>query len=106
MCCPLVLVPQLFKNDIMCQNYFCQDQFCADVAAEALDQEKITAAVFQRLPFHYLEISKILFMHAKEAFGADLLKVCASVIASSILVELRFLVSMAANRKEDISVEC
>ncbi|CAL8469284.1 g8825 [Coccomyxa elongata] len=42
---------------------------------DALDQEKNTAAVFQRLPFHYLEISKILFVHAKEAFGTDLLKV-------------------------------
>lgn len=46
--------------------------------SDALDQEKNTAAVFQRLPFHYLEISKILFVHAKEAFGTDLLKVSRS----------------------------
>lgn len=38
------------------------------------------AAVFQILPFHYLEISKILLVHAKEAFGSDLLKVIRHLI--------------------------
>ena len=50
-------------------------------ASEALDQEKNTAAVFHRLPFHYLEISRILFLHAKEAFGTELLKVSRPALA-------------------------
>lgn len=44
-------------------------------AADALEEEKSTAAVFQRLPFHHLEVAKLLFVHAKEAAGRDMLKV-------------------------------
>ncbi|EIE21712.1 GINS complex, Psf2 component [Coccomyxa subellipsoidea C-169] len=51
------------------------DWLNTETLQEALDQEKNTAAVFHRLPFHYLEISRILFLHAKEAFGSNLLKV-------------------------------
>jgi len=40
-----------------------------------LDEEKSTAAVFQPVPFHYLEIAKVLFAEAKDCFGADMLKV-------------------------------
>ena len=43
--------------------------------AEALEEEKNTAAVFQRLPFHYLEIAKLLFTNAKESIGTEFLKV-------------------------------
>ena len=31
--------------------------------------------MFQRLPFHHLEIAKLLFVNAKEAAGRDMLKV-------------------------------
>ena len=44
-------------------------------AAEVLHQEKSTAAVFQPVPFHYLEIAKVLFAEAKACFGPDLVKV-------------------------------
>ena len=40
-----------------------------------MEEEKDTAAVFQRLPFHYLEIAKLLLVNAKEAVGADMLRV-------------------------------
>ena len=43
--------------------------------AALLDEEKSTAAVFQPVPFHYLEIAKVLFAEAKDCFGADMLKV-------------------------------
>ena len=46
-------------------------QACAGI----LDEEKSTAAVFQPVPFHYLEIAKVLFAEAKDCFGADMLKV-------------------------------
>lgn len=44
-------------------------------AAEVLHQEKSTAAVFQPVPFHYLETAKVLFAEAKACFGPDLVKV-------------------------------
>ena len=44
-------------------------------AAEVLHREKSTAAVFQPVPFHYLEIAKVLFAEAKACFGGDLVKV-------------------------------
>ena len=44
-------------------------------AAEVLQQEKSTAAVFQPVPFHYLETAKVLFAEAKACFGPDLVKV-------------------------------
>ncbi len=31
--------------------------------------------MFQPVPFHYLEIAKVLFAEAKDCFGADMLKV-------------------------------
>ena len=43
--------------------------------AEVLHQEKSTAAVFQPVPFHYLETAKVLFAEAKACFGPDLVKV-------------------------------
>ena len=50
-------------------------QQSSDWSAEALEEEKNTAAVFQRLPFHYLEIAKLLFTNAKESIGIEFLKV-------------------------------
>ena len=45
------------------------------LAAEVLHQEKSTAAIFQPVPFHYLESAKVLFAEAKACFGPDLVKV-------------------------------
>ena len=49
--------------------------------AGILDEEKSTAAVFQPVPFHYLEIAKVLFAEAKDCFGADMLKVYPMVLS-------------------------
>lgn len=51
-------------------------------AAAILDEERSTAAVFQPVPFHYLEIAKVLFAETKECFGADMLKVCTVLLQS------------------------
>lgn len=37
---------------------------CADVLAE----EEAHEAIFQPLPFHYIEVAHLLLRHAKEAF--------------------------------------
>ena len=45
-----------------------------ECGAELYEQERDTAAVFQELPFHYVEIAHILLRHAKDCFS-DLYKV-------------------------------
>lgn len=37
--------------------------------AELYDQERDTAAVFQELPFYYIEIAHLLVRHAKDCFS-------------------------------------
>ena len=44
------------------------------VLADIYDRERDTAAVFQELPFHYIEIAYLLLRHAKDCFP-DLYKV-------------------------------
>lgn len=40
-----------------------------DKLQELYDQERDTAAVFQELPFHYIEIAHLLLRHAKDCFS-------------------------------------
>ena len=42
--------------------------------AEVYDQERDSSAVFQELPFYYIEIAHLLLRHAKDCFD-DLYKV-------------------------------
>ena len=39
--------------------------------AELYDQERSMAAIFQPVPYHYIEISRLLLMFAKDSFGSD-----------------------------------
>ena len=43
--------------------------------ADILEKERETAAVFQELPFHYVEIAHVLLRHARDCFE-DLYRVC------------------------------
>ncbi|KAK9840239.1 hypothetical protein WJX74_006059 [Apatococcus lobatus] len=42
-----------------------------DRLQELYDQERSMAAVFQHVPYHYIEISRLLLMFAKDSFGSD-----------------------------------
>ncbi|KAG1676525.1 hypothetical protein FOA52_000068 [Chlamydomonas sp. UWO 241] len=46
-----------------------------DKLAEMLDEEKSATQFFQPLPFYYVEISKLLFQSAVDAFGETFLEV-------------------------------
>eukprot|EP00955_Chlamydomonas_euryale_P095272 364927-Chlamydomonas_euryale.AAC.16 len=45
-----------------------------ETLTELLDEEKSTTQKFQDLPFYYVEIAKLLFQNAVEAFGDDYLE--------------------------------
>ena len=49
--------------------------------AELYDEERTTSAVFQPVPYHYIEISRQLLMFAKDSFGANFHKVRLLLIA-------------------------
>lgn len=42
-----------------------------DRLQELYDQERSMAAIFQPVPYHYIEISRLLLMFAKDSFGSD-----------------------------------
>ena len=46
-----------------------------DVFPGVLELERSTADVFQPLPFHFIEITHLLFVNARDTFGDDAYKV-------------------------------
>ena len=48
---------------------------CGLTCTEVLAEEQAHEAIFQPLPFHYIEVAHLLLRHAKEAFeeGNDVL---------------------------------
>lgn len=60
-------VPWLSTCSTACPQYF--------TSADVLAEEQAHEAIFQPLPFHYIEVAHLLLRHAKEAFeeGNDVL---------------------------------
>ncbi len=46
---------------------YCSSSVCAGL----YDEERTTPAVFQPVPYHYIEVSRQLLMFAKDCFGAN-----------------------------------
>ena len=65
--CKMVALAQFLQHS----NTQCLCSISADVLAE----EQAHEAIFQPLPFHYIEVAHLLLRHAKEAFeeGNDVL---------------------------------
>jgi len=64
-------VARFLKRRRRCQIVI-PDWLKLDKLEELLDEERRDERVFKELPYHYYEISQILFQEAKDDFGGDL----------------------------------